>query len=262
MVYAPQTWVDGPGGGTPLSAARLAHMESGIEDADTRLTTAEADIAALEAGGAGLADGSVTSAKLADGTIVNGDINAAANIAVTKISIPANSLTTSQINALAEYIQDTVGAMFVSGTTYDDGAGTITLTATGGDAESIRDTIGAALVSGTPGVLSVTVNDALDTITLATSATANDTDANLKNRANHTGTQAQSTITNLTTDLAAKVSATALANTQLTRVQAAAISDRTTLGLPTGVFVTIWDAIVGDTTPSWFIDGDRLLRIA
>jgi hypothetical protein len=39
---------------------------------------------------------------------------------------------------------------------------------------------------------------------VATGATANDTDANLKNRANHTGTQAQSTITNLTTDLAAK----------------------------------------------------------
>ncbi len=40
---------------------------------------------------------------------------------------------------------------------------------------------------------------------IATSATANDTDANLKNRANHTGSQAQSTITNLVSDLAAKV---------------------------------------------------------
>lgn len=35
-------------------------------------------------------------------------------------------------------------------------------------------------------------------------ATANDTDANLKARANHTGEQAQSTITNLVTDLAGK----------------------------------------------------------
>lgn len=39
---------------------------------------------------------------------------------------------------------------------------------------------------------------------IATGATANSADATLLNRANHTGTQAQSTITNLTTDLAAK----------------------------------------------------------
>lgn len=41
---------------------------------------------------------------------------------------------------------------------------------------------------------------------IATGATANSTDATLLSRANHTGTQAQSTITNLTTDLAAKAS--------------------------------------------------------
>ena len=39
---------------------------------------------------------------------------------------------------------------------------------------------------------------------IATGATANDTDANLKARANHTGTQAESTVVNLVTDLAAK----------------------------------------------------------
>lgn len=41
---------------------------------------------------------------------------------------------------------------------------------------------------------------------IAASATKNDTDANLKNRANHTGTQAISTITGLAADLAAKAS--------------------------------------------------------
>jgi hypothetical protein len=46
MAYSPQTWTDGSGGGTPLSAARLTVMETGIENADTRLT-------ALEAGGGG-----------------------------------------------------------------------------------------------------------------------------------------------------------------------------------------------------------------
>lgn len=40
---------------------------------------------------------------------------------------------------------------------------------------------------------------------VAAGATANSSDATLLDRANHTGTQAQSTITNLTTDLAAKV---------------------------------------------------------
>jgi hypothetical protein len=41
MAYSPQTWADGSGGGTPLTAARLNHMETGIEDADTRITTLE-----------------------------------------------------------------------------------------------------------------------------------------------------------------------------------------------------------------------------
>lgn len=40
---------------------------------------------------------------------------------------------------------------------------------------------------------------------VANGATANQTDAYLLNRANHTGTQAQSTVTNLTSDLAARV---------------------------------------------------------
>lgn len=33
MAYTPQTWNDGAAGGTPLSAARLTHMEDGIDDA-------------------------------------------------------------------------------------------------------------------------------------------------------------------------------------------------------------------------------------
>lgn len=49
MAYDPQTWVDGSGGGTPLSATRLSYMETGIEDADTRLTSAETNITALQA---------------------------------------------------------------------------------------------------------------------------------------------------------------------------------------------------------------------
>lgn len=43
---------------------------------------------------------------------------------------------------------------------------------------------------------------------IATDATKNDTDANLKNRANHTGSQAISTVTNLQTNLDGKVNGT------------------------------------------------------
>lgn len=41
MAYTPQVWTDGSAGGTPLSAARLTVMETGIEDADTRLGVLE-----------------------------------------------------------------------------------------------------------------------------------------------------------------------------------------------------------------------------
>ena len=43
MPYTPQTWANLPATTTPLSAARLAHMEDGIEDADTRLVSVESD---------------------------------------------------------------------------------------------------------------------------------------------------------------------------------------------------------------------------
>ncbi len=39
MVYSKQTWVNGSGGGTPLSAARLTVMEDGIEAADLHVRT-------------------------------------------------------------------------------------------------------------------------------------------------------------------------------------------------------------------------------
>jgi hypothetical protein len=43
VAYTKQTWVDGSAGGTPISAARLGHIEDGIEDA-----AATADAAATE----------------------------------------------------------------------------------------------------------------------------------------------------------------------------------------------------------------------
>lgn len=42
--YSQQTWTDGLGGGTPLSAQRFNVMEAGIESADDRLTALEPNL--------------------------------------------------------------------------------------------------------------------------------------------------------------------------------------------------------------------------
>jgi hypothetical protein len=59
-----------------------------------------------------------------------------------------------------------------------------------------------AIAGGASGLMTGSDKSKLDGV--ATGATANDTDANLKSRANHTGTQAQSTVVNLVSDLAGK----------------------------------------------------------
>jgi hypothetical protein len=41
MVYAGQTWVDGSGGGTPITAARLNTLEGGATDASSRLNAVD-----------------------------------------------------------------------------------------------------------------------------------------------------------------------------------------------------------------------------
>lgn len=108
----------------------------------------------------------------------------------------------ADVTDFTEALQDAVSTLIVAGanvtTTYDDTAGTLTIAAaaggggTGLDAEGVRDTIGAALQGA--GLITVTVNDPGDTITVSTTATANSSDATLLNRANHTGTQGSATI--------------------------------------------------------------------
>lgn len=68
----------------------------------------------------------------------------------------------------------------------------------------------AAATTTNAGVLVAADKTKLDGI--ATAATANATDAQLRDRSTHTGAQAQSTVTNLTTDLAAKADSTATVN--------------------------------------------------
>lgn len=49
MAYSQQTWVDGSGGGTPVSATRLAHIETGITGVETVAAAATAAVDAAAA---------------------------------------------------------------------------------------------------------------------------------------------------------------------------------------------------------------------
>lgn len=75
--------------------------------------------------------------------------------------------------------------------------GTLVSGSGGVDAEAVRDLIGSTLVAGTN--MAKVVDDAGDTVTVSTTATVNATDAQLRDRATHTGTQAATTITGLAT---------------------------------------------------------------
>jgi len=131
-------------------------------------------------------------ANSTDATLLN-----RANHTGTQSSSTISDFTEAAQDAIAALLQGTSGVTL----SYNDAANTLTITgpgASGLDAEAVRDAIGVALV-GT-GAISVLVNDAADTITISTTATQNDTDANLKNRQNHTGTQSADTITDGTTN--------------------------------------------------------------
>lgn len=181
------------------------------------------------------ADGSITNAKvsstaaisadkLADGTS-NKVLTAAERTKLAGIAASATAnasdaalrdrathtglQSAATVSDFVEAVQDAVGAMVVAGSNvtvnYDDAAGSLTISSTGGgsssaDAETIRDTIAASLI-GT-GNISVVVNDAADTITFSTTATVNSTDAQLRDRSTHTGTQSADTITDGTNNKA------------------------------------------------------------
>lgn len=136
--------------------------------------------------------------------------------------------SSSTISDFTEAVQDAVAGVLAAGTnvtlTYNDAANTLTVDAVGGglDAEAVRDAIGVALVG--VGLITITVNDAADTITISTTATANDTDANLKARANHTGTQTASTISDFSTAADARITAATGVSVQAYDADLAAIA--------------------------------------
>lgn len=127
-----------------------------------------------------LKDGGVTSAKIADGTIVNADVNASAAIALSKLATDplaranhTGTQTASTISDFDEAVDDRVGVLVVGGTgitaTYNDAGGTHTIatTITQYTDEMARDALGTALTAGSG--ITITPNDGADTITIAAS---------------------------------------------------------------------------------------------
>lgn len=233
--YTPQTWVDGDEFQAAQATAmsqELQEQEQQLQGTAETLSSLTSRIVALEAvapSGGGMAKSvydptnkaanAFSQDNMAGGT-TNKNYTATEQTKLSGIAPAATANATnaelrdrathtgtqssSTITDFTEAVQDAVAALLAAGTNvsldYDDDANTLTVAASGGgssdmDAEAVRDAIGIALVG--LGNITITVNDEADTITITTTATVNDTDANLKARANHTGVQSTDTITGL-----------------------------------------------------------------
>lgn len=128
----------------------------------------------------------------------------------------------TSISDLLEAVQDILGLSIAAGSNmtmdYNDTTGVVTLSAVvdgaaiNTDPEVVRDTMGNALVGA--GLISVVVNDAGDTITISTTATLNSSDAALRDRSTHTGTQPFTSLSGLIADtqMMGRLKATAILN--------------------------------------------------
>ena len=180
----------------------------------------------------------------------------------------AHTHTSAGVTDFTEAVQDAVASLLAAGTNvtlnYDDAGNTLTVTAAGGsfDAEAARDALGVALVG--VGNITVTVNDALDTITISTTATANATDAALRDRATHTGTQAASTISDFAAAADARVAA-GITGKLDTSAAPELIRDTIATALVAGTNVTITPNDGGDTITIDGVagaDGDSAYEVA
>lgn len=210
------------GGGDAIRLDELAAPTAPVDLNTHRLTGLAQPSSASDAvrhDDARLSDGRVDSAARSAAAAAQATADAAqpAATAATDVELAANATadraranhtgtqTSATISDFTEAVQDAVGAALASGTgatvTYDDTANTITISAAGtSDLEAIRDAIGVALVG--VGNIAVAVDDAGNTITISTAATVNATDAALRDRATHTGTQSADTVTDGSTNKA------------------------------------------------------------
>ncbi len=188
-----------------------------IVGGDLSGTTTNAQIVAGAVGTSELADGSVTSAKLGStlAASLNGKVDASSLSAVATSgsygdltntpSIPAQfaPIAGTNITLSGTYPNITFNASTGTGSTnlaVTTSATDVTVTSDTGTDATI-----AAATSTTAGMFSGADKAKLDGI--ASGSTANQTDAYLLSRANHTGTQAISTVTNLQSSLDAKLDA-------------------------------------------------------
>ena len=146
---------------------------------------------------ADIADGAVTSAKISDGTIVNADVNTSAQIAYGKLNL-TNSIVNADINASAA-----IDKTKISGTAI-----------TAADTGTVTSTM---IADGTIVNADINASAAIAMSKLAVDPTA---------RANHTGTQTASTIsdfdtqvrTSKVTDLAAPTTSFSMNSQKITNL--------------------------------------------
>ena len=160
-------------------------------------------------------------------SVANGATANSSDAQLRDRSTHTGSQTAGTISDFSEAVDDRVASLLVAGTNvslnYNDVANTLTINATGGGGGGSGTNLSTTLSPTDVIVNSDTGTDATIPAAdgtnagvmlpaqvtklagIATGATANDTDANLKNRANHTGTQLASTISDFANNVRSAV---------------------------------------------------------
>lgn len=200
----------GGGGGSPTNLSTTVNAENVIVNSDTGT---DATIPAATSSLAGV----MLPAQVNKLTgVANGATANSTDAQLRDRSTHTGTQSSSTINDFSEAVDDRVANLLVAGTnislTYNDAANSLTINSTGsgggGSGANLSTTLSPTNVivnSDTGTDATIPAADGTNAGVMlpaqvtklagvATGATANDTDANLKNRANHTGTQLASTI--------------------------------------------------------------------